>query len=393
MTSLPSLNTAFIVPSDSPPDPTFVKQQLLVFDQVILANREDAALLNSGEMQEQFPGMTVTRIAPTAPFPRTLDYEERYSHLLREADLFVRRGIVRVSSSTQPPIYQEPGSTYLAFQAAISNEALVRSAIPDYSERGNPAAALREGIYQGFITVPVGLKSQFSVDNAPYMVPDVQPQWSDLAHVRVGRMMKYLRRVYTEGYCPVVSDHINESILYQITSQFMYRFPTDASDLSGLAISLDVFDSNAMETLLRGMTWTDVAQLRKQVLPHMANLRRAISKGSTHLRDAATTDLDAHRKQVYRMQEEFAGKKEALADALRALGIESVLSVFELVAGGAGLHFIIPQLSWTDAFVGLVAGALAVPGKVKHSLAQYLVARRKVSSHPLFFVYRLNGQK
>lgn len=49
-----------IMPGDSPPTVASLKRQLLFFDSIAIADPQDKALVNYGEISEQFPSMHIT---------------------------------------------------------------------------------------------------------------------------------------------------------------------------------------------------------------------------------------------------------------------------------------------------------------------------------------------
>lgn len=66
---------AIVLPGDEPPRRSRIKRLLLFSDSVALIHPTDKAVVNSGEISERFPKMTVTW-AERGPFPKSDDYDK-----------------------------------------------------------------------------------------------------------------------------------------------------------------------------------------------------------------------------------------------------------------------------------------------------------------------------
>src|SRR5687768_6266923 len=129
--------SAFLLPSDVPPSVTTIRRHVLFFDDLIIPDPDDEALINVGEMNEKFPNMTVSNAGRWAAFPRTDGYVEAARYVVAESVELTKRAILRVAKPRDgrtPSVIRRLGM----YHGAVSTESLVRAAVPDLDPSRTP---------------------------------------------------------------------------------------------------------------------------------------------------------------------------------------------------------------------------------------------------------------
>jgi len=119
------------MPGDSVIPSGKLKKQLLFFDEVLLSDPLDRALVTCGEIEHVYPDQrtAVWRI-DKAPFPREEGYEAQYAELIHGIEHLRGRGILTILGSRDWGVVDTRLRIHL-YQGAIAQPHIVRSAIPD----------------------------------------------------------------------------------------------------------------------------------------------------------------------------------------------------------------------------------------------------------------------
>ncbi|WP_437851692.1 hypothetical protein [Sorangium sp. So ce363] len=380
---MPNLN-ALIVPSDHPPRRSTIKRHLLFFDSVLLSDPSDAALINNFEVKETFRNGMEVQWTLRVPFPRSSEYEDSLRELLRETKPLQAHGKIRVLMPSTPKL--DLGLNWTTYSTAITNESLVRAAIPDYRP-GPPPVRLASGVYHGFSMAPPGERSKYHVETKqPAEVAGIEDNgWTGLSYARIGRTIKYIRRATAENAHPCTSDEPTTNILLTLGASASTS-PLSADDVADLAIATDVVDGAELERVLVDVPWDDVLKIRRQILPHVSKLREVLRRNVRIAQQASNTGIAAYRQEINKLRSDFAKEKENVAaewSKLKLVGASKALGVGGVVAGG--LSTVVIPTTISEMLLTLISSGLAAAGAAANEFNSYIVARDKARANPMFF--------
>lgn len=376
---------ALLLPSDAPPKQSNIKRNVLFFDSVSLIDPSDKSLVNDREIEEQFPGALVVW-SERAPFPRTENYETEYEEIIAHTGHLQTKGIIRVLNSKQFPNV-DPGISWVLYNSAISNEELVRAAVPDIGN-AKPSIVVPNGVMAGMGISMGGHRSKYELDcKPPSHIPNFDDAWSALAYLRLGRAIKFLRLAYGKNISPLATDGINRNIIEELAKRYIPAVTPSANDeaLANLSIALDVIDPQSLEKILDDMSWDDVIRLRKEVLPKLSALRSFLMN-KVNAVNRGKRDLDAYRQEMLRTRQEFDSMKESLAEEWEKLRIGATLKSGGGVGGTAGLSLLPSFSTWFELSMLIASSGLLIATSLTDELKGLIPARRKVQSHPLYFL-------
>lgn len=385
---------ALIIHSDSPPNETKLKRQLLFFDQLMLIDPMDSALINDGEVSEKFGNLEI-KWAPRGNFPRIDGYEDKAKEFLQKIKPLESRGLVSILPAKTKAI--DPGVAWTMYGSAISNESLVKAAVPDINLE-KPTIHIPSGVIYGMaLTVP-GYKSKYDVSfaKAAHLPPEYDQSWTALSHLRIARAIKSLRRSFAESALPISLDDVNGDILSTlITTDTLLRNQIgDSEDLAQLSISLDVVDPQVLENILKDMSWQEVLRLRKELFPKIARLRHDLINSMTSLNSRSDLALPKYLEALQILKKDFESKKSILADEWDKLKIVGSLKAATAEAGAnLGLTLLNPATSWIELSMRILGLGLVGAVSVSTELKTLLPAHKKVRSHPLFFTDSFKKKK
>ncbi len=402
---------ALILPADDPPSHAAVKRQLLFFDSVLLVDpQSDRAILNQGDLAPE-RGLRVTmpdgttRVADfgygeAGTYSQSPSYVEAHRVLFAQTSQLQSRGKIRILKAL-PRSVVDPRFNWLSSAQASQDVALVRSALPDY-QAGTPAFYRRSGWYQ-----PPPLMSQTGEEPKQhkwihsanhYEDPDLDIEWNQVGWVRIGRLLKTLRRATHESAVPIALDPINRNICLELVPAASrapapdpYPRPTpNATDLAMQAIAMDVVDSFALDDALQDMAWDQVVHFRKEVLPHVSRLRQALIADVTDGRFSLRAGGNEYRQALSLRKDELRRQADVVREAWRKLGIktaEVTAGVAASAVGGelaVGLHAL--PVEWVPALVAFAGAFLGkiLPGSFENG-SKAISTYRKMRASPLFF--------
>lgn len=232
-----------MMPGEQPPRRSTIKRHLLFFDGIVLPDPDDHALIHRGEVSETFRNGMQIDWFERVPFPRTPDYFESLTELRRETARLQQLRKLRFLTRDFDRAKLDAGPNWTAYSAAIADDSVVRSAVPDATALP-PPFKLPSGVYSGASMAPTGERSRYHVDVAtPAEVSGAHDQWSAVAWARIGRVLKYTRRATIEGAFPMALDEPTGNILLTLGGR-AFRDPVTPTDVADLAIAADVVDQS-----------------------------------------------------------------------------------------------------------------------------------------------------
>ena len=176
-------------------------------------------------------------------FPRRPEYEPAIQSLILETESVQRHGIIRVIRNTAAP-YVNPGMNYVLWHGAISDAKLVTAAAPDRSLEKAPSFQI--GSYmRGVVMAPEGHTSKYAIPNfrEAFEFHAFGFEWTAVAHLRIGRLLKYLRFTHGRSLCPLAPDPINAALMpLFLEGAIAPQYAADTGSLAAAAMSTDVFD-------------------------------------------------------------------------------------------------------------------------------------------------------
>ena len=390
---------ALILPADTPLTSAELKKNLLFFDSVTLANPTDAALINDGDVVEQFP-MGKFTWAPRNNFPRSADYTDEIAYLLSETRDLQSRGLVRVSPLAPLPIL-DPGVSHSLWHSAITNKALVEAAAPDRHSQPKPPFGIA-GYMRGGVIAQHGYRSKYEITESRPTVElsEVDEHWTLYAHLRLGRALKFLRLSHALSLVPLALDRPNQEILMATTR--IEVASDEQTDMPQAPIrdpgqfDFEIFDTGELTKALDGMSWRDVTRLRREILPGMNALREHIEKAVRRMN--VTDHPNAYAEKFGAMQKEFLVAKEMVAIEWEKLRIASITKFggvvgLEALADMGGLVGTVVGVPWADLLVKVFASGLVATAGVSGELKTLIPAKRAVKHHPLYFTDKLQISK
>lgn len=384
-----------ILPGDSPPSSGALKRQALFFDAFAIASPDDNALINFGEIKEDFLGMSITW-ADYANYPQSDGFKEQYRETLAHADKLIKRGIIRVLPAREKST-NDAGANFILYNSAISEQGLVSHAIPDKTTK-NPIVQIPNGMISGGGIAPSGCRSKYELKvNSPCKLEGVSDQWKVLAYLRVGRALKYMRRANVDGYIPVSIDPVNHSLCMYLSKNINYNTDAGTStvdDFVSYGISIGSVDPMKLEVELNEMSWDDVIKLRKEILPKVAGLRNYVlsnmNPGIYHQlsREEVLEYINGLREDFRKKHEEFTLEMEKLriASIFKGGGTTGAMAI------GMSLF---PSLTgtWQEILFRVVGMGLVSMSALTPEVKTLIPAHRKYRNHPLYFTTMLPKQE
>jgi hypothetical protein len=373
---------ALVFPGDLPPRRSSLKRLLLFFDELNLPHPADRALVNENEIIEDFPSFGKIIWAEQGRFPRSEEYDNSMLELIRETSELQNRGLIRFLASKEAG---DPDASLrlAAYAAAITSEELVKAAVPDLKPEVNPT--IPDTIFYGFGMAPKGQKSRFHVDvRDPYTLPEMR-EWSSLGWLRLARSIKYTTKAQWKGLVPISLDSINKNISLALGAK---AFQTNITNeqLSNLAISVDAVDTEKLEKELVDLPWREVLKIRKEVLPKVAALRKAVIKSCVSISRSRMESLTDYEGQIIRLRQDLESAKSELANKWHELALGGILKIGGVCTTTAAI--VLPS-SWLEIMKTVVAGGLVAGAAISGEVNAVVSSYRKVQQHPLLFLDQL----
>lgn len=388
---------ALILPADTPVSEVEIKKALLFFDSVTLPNPADYALVNEGEICETFPtGHKVTWTARNN-FPRTTEYQEKMLRLINDTQKIQKNGLIRITSST-PMNYLDPGINWALWHSAITNIELVEAAVPDRFISETPVL---DGIIGATISSLNGYQSKYDILELPpsAMLADANEYWSDCAHLRIGRFLKFVRYSHGLNLIPLATDEPNQNMLATASSTrdlllVSENLNQNHVDLPKLALQLDIINANALNDTLKNMTWHEVIRLRKEILPGMHLLRTDLNKAINAQRNISANSLEKYNEYLISLAKDYQEKREKLAEEWEKLRIGAICkfggaAAVTTAADVSGLVAITTGAPWVDLLIKIFSTGLIASSALSDQLSSLIPAQRAVKKHSMYFIDKL----
>jgi hypothetical protein len=370
------------MPADGVISPAMLKKQLLFFDQVTLPDPSDRSLIADGEIQDTYPdGMKVVQ-AGRAPFPQVEDYTASFEELLAGTEFLQHLGIVQV---LRPDHWKQvdPWARLHVYQAAISDQSLVKAAVPDLT--ATLPVKIPNGVIYGLDVVRSGWQrpSQLRSD-PPYKISDVDDDWNILAYLRVARTLKYLRVAQVRSAVPIAWDDPTRGILVALGGLAFRELPTP-DILAATAIALDVVDTQELLTALEDMPWKDVLKVRREVLPHVATYRATVLQTARRVRVSEAADVGKYRDIIELDRRSLEAAQRDLRRAWQGLMLSGAL---KMAAGAAGATGLLLPTGWLELLGAVLTGIAVGGGALSREIREVLQAHEHIHQHPLFVLDR-----
>jgi len=313
------------------------------------------------------------------------DFDDEWRRVVASASLAVRKGYLRV---LRPTPKLDPTAAWAAAAAASEQTELLRSAIPDHDPCTPPLTYIGSSSYNLVIPSETGSDSKYLwMQQLPLRpLSGVDIEWGRVAAVRVARVMKALRRADHENAIPLAEGRENQNIFLSLGGKAFGEQPSPSA-LASAAVALDSVDPQALEIALEGMTWEEVARLRREVLPHAVRLRGVLEAATRASRDVSNCDVSAYRNQMQKIRDDHLGAAEALSKAWSDVGIKT------LAAGmpAAGLAVLAPPNGWAAVIVAFTIGFLSrTLGSAPEAARTLFRARKKHRASPLLGLAELD---
>jgi hypothetical protein len=372
---------ALVLPGDAPPRRSSLKRLLLFFDSVTLIHPEDRALLNSGEIVEEYPGR-ISRIewAERSAFQRSSEYTEVFTELAAETTRLQERGLLTIQRRGAHAA--DPLLRMRAYAAALPNEDLVRAAVPDLDPGATPT--IPDTMLYGGAVAPAGLHSRYDVAfPEPYRLPEADA-WSPLAWLRLGRALKFLEVAHWSGAAPVALDDSNQSICLALGTRAVS--PGQPSKLATATIALDAVDPQVLDAALLDCSWADVLRLRREILPAVATLRSLLLRAARRTAGVSPRDLRTYQALLSKLRADLEVAQAEHARKWQELRIGGLLKAAGASAAtGVGLEALVSPSSWVGVLQLLLATVAVAGATLANELKPLLSSYSRVRNHPLYF--------
>lgn len=357
-----------------------MKRLLLFFDQVILPAPTDRAVVNDGEIVERFPGLALHWSA-RSPYPRTEGYEELVQELLASLGPLLGGHLVRLAPDRAD---ERMAVAHLRAQAlGLAQPRLVAAAIPDYSPTQQVGDRWPQNCVISFTGsfAQSGHRSKYAIDDArpPVQLAGVEPDWSVLGQLRLGRTLKYLQIAHRARALPVGDDDSSAAIQVTVTGAG-FKETLTPDDLANLAIGVDGVLVDPFERELESVSWSEVRDLRRAFLPVVSPLRDELHRIVTRIARSPDPSLSDYRRALGEAKAAQQELTDRQSQALASLG----LAVATRVLPAGGFTVIGLPGEWTSLVGKLLAGGLAAGVALSGEIKDYYLTRKKARAHPLF---------
>jgi hypothetical protein len=374
---------ALILPGDVPPRRSSIKRQLLFFDAVLLIDPEtDFAILNDGEITETFPNGRRMFWGEYGSYSRSPDYVEAHRILFAETQKLQTQGKIRILKPA-PPSAMDPKYNWITSVAASQDEALVRAALPDYQPGTHAYYRKYGGWYNAAVPSDVNYESMHKWMLGHFEMPDIDIEWNQVGWVRLGRTLKTLRRAAIESAIPLALDSVNQNICVALGSR-AYKHPPSASTLATQVIAMDAVDPLLLDDALEDMSWEEVVRLRKEVLPHVAKLRKLLNDSVIAARKPQNADLEVYSRALAELKEKHKKAANEVREAWHKLKFKTLDAGVPAVSGG--LSTLVLPGGWATVLLGLAGVFIAKMAQgTAADLHKVIVASKTERVSPLLF--------
>ena len=132
------------------------------------------------------------------------------------------------------------------------------------------------------------------------------------------------------------------------------------------------------------MSWDDVVRLRKEVLPHVAKLRKVLEDSIIAARKPQNTDLEVYSRALAEIKERHKRTENEVREAWHKLKFKTLDAGAAAAAGG--LSIIAPPGGWAPALIGIAAAFITKMAQgTAIDLHKIVVASRANKISPLLF--------
>lgn len=377
----PSLGI-LLIPGDLPPSSRSIKRLLLFHNSIHIPNVDDLAFVNENEIVENFHGFGSISWAERGRFPRAEGFEERTNGLIRATEQLQQRGLIHLLPKIDP-LASDPMLRLTTYGAAISDENLVRAAIPDFDKDSPPK--IPDTILYGCEMAPHGTRSRYEVRlNPPFQLPDSK-EWGALAWLRLGRTIKFLEKAQIHGLIPISLDWPGNTIALAFGSR-LFPQTTSVMDIADLAISMTAIDQTALEGELDSLSWEEVIKLRQEVLPKISEVRTVLLRRLVRFSGDPYAKLLQYQAEVNRLRIELQEAREHLDAKWKELGFSA------LIKGGAsvsGFGTLVLPSSWLELLGVIALSGATAAAALSEQISGIVTAKKMVKQHPLLFFEKL----
>lgn len=369
-----------IMPGDTVMPVGKIKKHLLFFDEVVLPDLSDCSLVADREISDTYPDGMEIWLSDRVPFTQEEDYEAKFAELIIGTEQLRRRGILTVLHQNDWRII-DPWLRLHLFKAAIADARLVKSAIPDIS--ANKRIKIPDGVYGDGDIVKSGWKRipQIRTD-PPFRIQGIDDYWNIMAYSRIGRATKYIRVAQIKNAAPVAFDDSTSNILLALGRLSFQDLPKPDM-MANLAIYTDVINSEELERALEDLSWDDIIQIRREILPTVANYRAEIIKKARRICNEGIIDFTRYGEIIAADRSALDDAKEKLQTAWQGLKIVSSLKCLAASAGAGAVALLVPS-DWTALLATILTGIAMGGGAVAGEIKTVLQARESVMKQPLF---------
>ena len=378
MKNIPPL---LIVPSDEPLQHAYLKKLCIFFPKIILPHPDDKALIHEKDVTESFPGIE-SWWAERNTYPRTENYVEQLNFIIDHCEELKKRGIVNIIDRSFVKNVMDPGAHHVAFMGITADKKAVLSAIPDIDKSKKPN--VESYLWGGEISFN-GNRSKYQVDNInPAFIDGYPQEWSCLAHMRLGRFVKYNNIAAACGYNPYYYGKINSSIARSFNGESsLSTTGVSASLLEYLMIS--IFDDTKFSESLEDVPWSDVLHLRKKLLPHVSGLIRFLEEKQTKLLRLNKKD-DAIYEYIEEINKDYNKLKGDYAEAIDKLKMGSLIKLSGTIVCGGGISALLTAGATSNYIASLVALLGAGFLAMYKEFLDVISKKRRLNRHALSIV-------
>ncbi|MDY4378851.1 hypothetical protein SOV92_13570 [Pectobacterium brasiliense] len=377
-------NNAFILTGDAPIPRNTLKRLLLIHDTISFSDISDEAIVNNEEVNEIYPNMTITWAAK-GHYPRIEDYADIYDEVFSDASILFRKRILNPILSKEIGNI-EPGSHWIAYNAALSNKNMVEATAIDANDL-KPNLVIPNTVLGGGGISAGGYKSRFDIKYEPSIrLNNISDEWNVVSHLRVGRGLKSIRIAQAIGASPVAIDEINSNLTLAIIKNNSKLY-SQRESIIDFSIESNLIDNQKLEEALEGASWQDILHMRKETLAAIANTKKLLNNKLTKLAHSSINSADEYLKSLETIKKEHDELKEKEIEAWEKLKIGAVISLLGAVGTTKAADIILPiDFSLSQAFSVLVSTGLIATSTMKSELTSLIPIKRKLKENPLFYI-------